>query len=283
MKKIYLLLFIVGFSFKGFSQCSPYPTNREVYDYAVGDTFQYYFSANSGYYQYHYKIVTNRIDYGNDSIAYTIKQITSDWNNHITTSTNPSIIYYIDSTITYRVGSTFDTVTCSTDSGILLYHITFYQSTGLYCDVIQQNIFGISSNYVRFSVGLGTTYSYLCSNTSPCNYCTSLSLIYAHKSNGYIYGHQHRSSFLSVEEIGNYNSVSISPNPTTTSFTVQLSTPPSPETYFQLYDAMGRQLRREEINSNTTTINRNNLTSGIYFWQLVSGNRMLERGKLVME
>jgi hypothetical protein len=77
--------------------------------------------------------------------------------------------------------------------------------------------------------------------------------------------------------------LSLFPNPCTTTFTIQLATSPSAETYFQLYDALGRQVKREEINSTTTTIHRNNLPSGIYFWQLTERNKILERGKVVME
>lgn len=78
-------------------------------------------------------------------------------------------------------------------------------------------------------------------------------------------------------------SISIFPNPCTTAFTIQLTTTPVAETYFQLYDALGRQVKREEINSTTTTIHRNSLPSGIYFWQLSERNKILERGKVVME
>ena len=73
------------------------------------------------------------------------------------------------------------------------------------------------------------------------------------------------------------------PNPCFTSFTLQLASSPTTETYFTLYDAMGRLIRREEINSNITTLNRNNLPGGIYFWQLESANKILDRGKLIME
>ncbi|MES2621365.1 MAG: T9SS type A sorting domain-containing protein [Bacteroidota bacterium] len=75
----------------------------------------------------------------------------------------------------------------------------------------------------------------------------------------------------------------ISPNPFTTSFTLQLSSPPNTQTYFQLYDALGRQVKREEITSASTTINRNNLPNGVYFWQLQQANKIVERGKVVMD
>lgn len=79
------------------------------------------------------------------------------------------------------------------------------------------------------------------------------------------------------------NQLMISPNLSFTSFTLQLSSPPTAQTYFQLYDALGRQVKHEEITSTITTIHRDNLPGGIYFWQLQAGNKILDSGKLVME
>lgn len=94
---------------------------------------------------------------------------------------------------------------------------------------------------------------------------------------------QRCSSATSISEVNISYAVKTYPNPATISFTLQLSTAPNTPTYFQLYDAMGRQVRQEEINSISTTINRHQLSNGIYFWQLQQGNKILERGKLVME
>ena len=87
--------------------------------------------------------------------------------------------------------------------------------------------------------------------------------------------------FNSIPEV--FGSAYLSPNPVSTFLIIQLSSPPTGATYFQLYDALGRQVKREEIISTNTTINRNNLPSGIYFWQLEQANKILERGKVVVE
>ncbi len=89
--------------------------------------------------------------------------------------------------------------------------------------------------------------------------------------------------FSSTDNLEEGNKIQITPNPSTTSFTLQLSSPPTTQTYFLLYDALGRQVKREEIISTTTTINRDNLPNGISFWQLQAGNEILGRGKVVME
>ena len=91
-----------------------------------------------------------------------------------------------------------------------------------------------------------------------------------------------QSLFVGIEESPDKH-LTISPNPSSTSFTIHLSSPPTTQTYFNLYDALGRAVKREEIISETTTMQRNNLPIGIYFWQLQQGNKILDRGKVVME
>ncbi len=89
--------------------------------------------------------------------------------------------------------------------------------------------------------------------------------------------------WMGDKTITSEKSILLSPNPATTSFTLQLSSAPNTPTYFQLYDAIGRQVRQEEIIATSTTLYRNNLPKGIYFWQLLTRQNVLQRGKLVME
>ncbi len=93
----------------------------------------------------------------------------------------------------------------------------------------------------------------------------------------------HNNCILGIENDGVEYGFQIFPNPSTTSFTLQLSSPLTAQTYFQLYDALGRPVMRETVNTETTTLQRGNLPTGIYFWQLVQGNKILGRGKVVME
>ncbi len=87
----------------------------------------------------------------------------------------------------------------------------------------------------------------------------------------------------SILEVKGLYIVKVYPNPSTTYFTLQLSSSPSTPTHFQLYDALGRPVMREAINTETTALQRGNLPTGIYFWQLESANKILGRGKVVME
>lgn len=86
-----------------------------------------------------------------------------------------------------------------------------------------------------------------------------------------------------VDEIAIRETIKISPNPAFSTFTLQLSSSPVTETYLLLYDALGREVKRELITTQLTTLNRNQLPAGIYYWQLQSGGVVAGRGKIVLE
>lgn len=142
---------------------------------------------------------------------------------------------------------------------------TLHVSEKLNAAVTDHWIEGIGSNEVPFHWSLA--------NPVLCDVTQDSVLIYGPVC----------SLYNDLQALNTNKTVVLYPNPSTTSFTLQLSTPPTTQTYFQLYDALGRQVKREEINSSSTTINRNNLPGGIYFWQLLSENKILDRGKLVIE
>jgi hypothetical protein len=117
-----------------------------------------------------------------------------------------------------------------------------------------------------------------CNSRTICSFYQDSTLLYGRQGDPYC-----SAFYLSINETSADYSVDILPNPSATFFTIQLSSPPTTQTYFNLYDALGRAVKREEIVSETTTMHRSNLPSGIYFWQLQQGNKILDRGKVVME
>jgi hypothetical protein len=50
-----------------------------------------------------------------------------------------------------------------------------------------------------------------------------------------------------------------------------------------VYDSFGQQVKRQKINSQSTTINRDRLNAGIYFYQITNDKGLLKSGKLVIE
>lgn len=73
------------------------------------------------------------------------------------------------------------------------------------------------------------------------------------------------------------------PNPANSAFCFQLSQQPMNQSYFKLYDVFGKLVKLEIINSVSTIINRDYLQNGIYFWQLESDDKILNRGKVVFD
>ncbi|GEM_PF-1151145 len=56
-----------------------------------------------------------------------------------------------------------------------------------------------------------------------------------------------------------------------------------PGTKLILTNALGQVVMQQEVNSNSTTINRNGLNSGIYFYKVHSNEGIAAKGKLVIE
>jgi len=74
----------------------------------------------------------------------------------------------------------------------------------------------------------------------------------------------------------------LSPNPVTQSqFTVTLSETPKPNTAFMLYDAVGRLVMREELNSINQIIYANGLTSGLYTYMITVADEK-SMGKVII-
>lgn len=86
-----------------------------------------------------------------------------------------------------------------------------------------------------------------------------------------------------VSKVSDLNRTKLYPNPCSTNMYLELSSLPPNKSYIQFYDALGREVQRAEIYSKITEITRNNLPTGIYFWQLQSENQILDRGKLLFE
>jgi hypothetical protein len=74
----------------------------------------------------------------------------------------------------------------------------------------------------------------------------------------------------------------LSPNPfnSTATFTVNIHLG---NTELKIYNALGKQVRQQRINSLSTTIHRDRLSNGIYFYQVTSDNKQVVSGKFAIE
>ena len=77
--------------------------------------------------------------------------------------------------------------------------------------------------------------------------------------------------------------VEITPNPFLESTSITVEGVEIKNGVFNLYDAMGRVLRSEYLDSNTFSFNREQLQSGIYFFTVKEKGTLVASGKLVLQ
>lgn len=114
-----------------------------------------------------------------------------------------------------------------------------------------------------------------------CQPATSSSLCMAQKNTTILYGNN-CSVQVDIENIQE-PVVAIYPNPATSFITVKLAQQPVNGISFLLYDVEGRLVKEADINSTITTVKLDYMNSCIYFWQIKSDSRILNRGKLLIE
>ena len=289
MKKIYLLLIISVFSVRSFSQTLIPSTIGEVYNFEVGDTFE----TNCGFSPcprppsyYNMIIIESKYSWG-DSVIYIAKvndvssgtyscQISGGSSTH-----TDSLIYtLLDSSIFWNH---YHANACDSN-GACIYDTVYIDSTR---NNRKSNKHydggGGGGNETIYAEGLGVIKDGSWSEDFlwPQGDCQ---LMYYHKANGEKWGTPYYFIVAGINDLNEENLTAyIFPNPSSGTFQLQLSEPSHQQTYFKLYDALGREVKRENISSITTTLNRENLSNGIYFWQAEAEGKILGRGKLVFE
>jgi hypothetical protein len=91
------------------------------------------------------------------------------------------------------------------------------------------------------------------------------------------------SNAVGINELSNIsdNIISIYPNPFETSLTLNANKYLKEAELF-IYDELGKEVVQiKNINSQTISIQRNNLTSGIYFYRLIENNQVIAKGKII--
>ncbi len=78
--------------------------------------------------------------------------------------------------------------------------------------------------------------------------------------------------------------VTIYPNPFSSFTTIVLNDISQLNTAnFRIYDVLGKEMMNKVINKSSTTFDTSNLTSGVYFYQIISNKNILQSGKLIKE
>ena len=87
-------------------------------------------------------------------------------------------------------------------------------------------------------------------------------------------------SCVGILNISENKTIYISPNPIHTSAILITN---GIKSKFKIYNSFGTLVHEERINDQITTINRNSLANGVYFFQLIDNNGQSTNGKLVIE
>ncbi len=78
--------------------------------------------------------------------------------------------------------------------------------------------------------------------------------------------------------------IQLYPNPASESFTIELDAQfQFAGARFLMFDCLGNKVREENITQQKTTISKNNLAPGIYFWQILNEAESLGSGKIIVQ
>jgi hypothetical protein len=243
-------------------------TRAQVYNFNVGDTFDYRQSFSGGSFL---------------NVSYLRKIVSNIYH-----SVNLDTLY-----ITYQ-GGQLETLTSLQDYEILL-------QGGL--DVWCNNEFSADTNSIynhrtlnsfrwqcsepnsldSFVAGLGNVYHrHFFIDQNDVIHTSITQLIYFSQA-GETWGTP-MEAFTGFNEIRDSQSdIRILPNPATTSLTIQSENPFPPQTTFQLFDLSGRMVLQQELSAKTTRVELVDVSSGMYLYNVVEGKGKVKSGKLVIE
>lgn len=89
--------------------------------------------------------------------------------------------------------------------------------------------------------------------------------------------------FSGIRSLEKEENVILFPNPFTSSTTLRIRQTPLPEKLeLKLYDALGKMVRSVRVNGSEISINRDELTDGIYFYSLEGAKNFRKTGKLII-
>ena len=289
MKKFYKLFFLSFLFTNGFSQNPTPSTYSQVYNFEPGDSLEYYFrvdddNASHDYTEGYILYVITGSNQDSSSLNYQVNSVSSSHSSnpfHTLSCGSPPFSYSLnlkDSSILYALK----------DSDILC--------MGVYDSVyVNQDFNGSKQNEVyrmcfesgwgqKFVDSLGQVSRHAYHQNSGFGAGEQESLVYYHKANGTKWGTPYNFVVMGINDVIEESlDAQISPNPVKNTFQFHITESYNESATFKLFDALGRAVKQEIISSATTTLDRDNLSNGIYFWQLENEGKILERGKVVFE
>lgn len=76
--------------------------------------------------------------------------------------------------------------------------------------------------------------------------------------------------------------ISIYPNPFSITATIVLQKEVK-SAIFEMFDVLGQKVKQQQLTNSKTEISRDNLAIGVYIYQIISGGKTLERGKIIIQ
>lgn len=283
MKPLKALFLIFLFYTRATGQTIIPLTTGQVYNYEVGDTFIHAQTMDDQYpITYTQTVITSKtISANNDTVTYGIetKSEMVFWGpppsccQGVTEAAGTLTYINLSDTIlqilsTQNPHGYTDTAVTKTDSSFSYNGILYNQADFYYYP-------SNCHSYYTYGVGLGCTYSYwICPIDAYDNH-----LVYYHKKNGSMAGEPHY-FYTSINDPTSITPVTISPNPATDTYVVNIAELPLLPTRLHLFDALGREVKTETLSSLKNTFSRNGLEAGIYIWQVESRGNILNQGKI---
>ncbi|MFA6923362.1 MAG: T9SS type A sorting domain-containing protein [Bacteroidales bacterium] len=163
---------------------------------------------------------------------------------------------------------------------------------------------GVQQTYGSFTVPLAAGASVTINNTTLCSsggYCggaytipigTHTITAYADPVNRFAESDETNNTLSQTITVGTTGIVNVTqdggikvyPNPFNTSFTLKISSAIIlKNTMMKIFDVCGREVKIISINNHETTIEKDELQSGIYFYSIINNNEKITNGKLVVQ
>lgn len=273
---------------KAHSQLTP-STFKEVYNFQVGDTFVYSYHSQQDDAWHSYTdgfimaVITGVVQ-TDSNITYLLQQQT-----HVTSATPPGQFspLYNPPAFNYMLADSNTSVLTLlqyVDTACPTVHDTVYMNSA-YEGRLQSETSRacFESRWMkRFAPGLGQIAgSVYQSLGSPWWQGSEFEMVYYHKADGSQWGMPHDFVMDAPTLEADEARVSVYPNPATDILQVKVAGNISREAEFVLYDAVGREVQRQSMSGSNLTIQRAGWCAGVYYWQLQTPGKTVQRGKVI--
>jgi hypothetical protein len=302
MKKILFCFSFIFFSNFIYAQLTPSKIG-EVYDFSVGDTFQYShrntLSQDISSYSREFIVVEDKyFSMNNDTVFYTFKYSKKEYYSHYN---NTGYNYYdgINNVFYTSLDSLIipipeplncflfcDSFSCLNNSSIYCDFTTFYDSVYLGYNGRKTNERnrGYNSNFSMtntiYTEGLGLIFS-IDAPGSPI--WKESKLIYYHKASGEKWGSPYYFIIVGTNKIIEPHA-DIAPNPANKELIVTLRNKfgkNSSNIQFTIYDLYGQNKYTQNIIQDKNIVSVENLSDGLYYWKITSDGYLLQQGKFI--